>query len=78
MYKREPVLPVELKYELSSEPVDLSEPLDQHMSEAVLSTANAMRDKIHEPAGRNINKAQVKQNSNFNRQHLPSSTVNIG
>ena len=60
MYNREPVLPVCLKYGLNSEPVDLLKLFDKDMFEAVLSTANAMRDKIHEAACRSIMKVQVK------------------
>ena len=47
---------------MSSEPVDLLEPFDQHMSEAALLTANAMRDKI-QAAVRNINKAKAKKSA---------------
>lgn len=54
MYSREPLLPVNLKYGLNSEPVDLSEPFDQDMFEAVLSIANGMSVEIHDGAGRNI------------------------
>ena len=54
MYSREPLLPVDFKYGLNSEPVDLSEPFDQDMFEAVLSIANGMSVEIHDSAGRNI------------------------
>ena len=54
MYSREPLLPVDFKYGLNSEPVDLSEPFDQDMFEAVLSIANKMSVEIHDDAGRNI------------------------
>ena len=47
MYYQEPVLPVDLKYGLDSEAVDLSEPFNQDMFEAVLSKASAMSNKIH-------------------------------
>ena len=76
IYNRELVLPVDLKYRLNS--VDLYEPLDQDIFETVLSTANAMRDRIHEAAGRNIKKVQTKQKQNFDRRHLSSSTINVG
>ena len=54
MYSREPLLPVDFKYGLNSEPVDLSEPCDQDMFEAVLSIANGMSVEIHDGTGRNI------------------------
>ena len=54
MYNREPVLPVDLKYRLNSDHVDLSELFNQDMFKAVLSTANAMRDETDEAAGKNI------------------------
>ena len=63
IYNRELVLPVDLKYRLNS--VDLSEPFDQDIFETVLSTANAMKDRIHEAAG-------------TYRRHLSSSTINVG
>ena len=56
--QREPVLPVDLKNGLNSEPVNLSEPLDQDMFAAVFITANTIRDRIHEAAGGNMKKAQ--------------------
>ena len=56
--QREPVLPVDLKNGLNSEPVNLSEPLDQDMFAAVFITANTIRDRTHEAAGGNMKKAQ--------------------
>ena len=47
------------------------------MFEAALSTENAMRDKTHEAAGRNIKKAQTKQKRDFDRRHLTYSTFNV-
>ena len=56
--QREPVLPVDLKNGLNSEPVNLSERLDQDMFAAVFITANTIRERIHEAAGGNIKEAQ--------------------
>ena len=72
------MLLVDLKYGMNSEPIDLSEPFDQNTFQTVLSTANAMRDEIHEAAGRNIKKVQAKQKRNFDRRHISSSTTNVG
>ena len=78
MYNREPVLPVDLKDGLNSEPVNLSEPIDQDMFAVVFSTANLVRDRIHESAGGNIKKAQEKQKYNSDRRHLSFANVNVG
>ena len=78
MYNREQVLPVDLKNGLNSEPVNLSEPLDQDMFAAVFSTANTIRDRIHEAAGGNMKKAQEKQKRDFDHRHLSYATVNVG
>ena len=48
------------------------------MFEAALSTANEMRDEIHETARRNVKKVQAKQKRDFDRRHLSSTTVNVG
>lgn len=69
IYNREPLLPVDLIYGLNPEFVDLSKPFDQDMFRAVLSIANAIRDKMHEGAGRNKKKAQAMQKSDFDCQH---------
>ena len=52
-------------YGLNAEFVDLSKPFDQDMFRAILSIANAIRDKMHEGAGRNKKKAQAMQKSDF-------------
>ena len=59
MYNREPVLPVDLKYGLNSEPASSYDgPFNQDMFETVLASANTIREDIHEAAGRNVKKAQ--------------------
>ena len=78
MYNREPVLPVNLKYGLNPEPASSSDPFDQDMFEAVLSSANTIRADIHEAAGRNIKKAQEKQKRDYVRRHLSSTKVKAG
>ena len=50
------------------------EPFDQHMSEAVLLTANAMRDKI-QVAVRNINKAKAKKSAALIADSYPLQRV---
>ena len=59
MYNREPVLPVDLKYGLNSEPASSYDgPFNQDMFETVLASANTIREDIHVAAGRNVKKAQ--------------------
>ena len=79
MYNREPVLPVDLKYGLNSEPTSsYDSPFDQNMFEAVFSSANTIRVDIHEAAGRNMKKSQEKQKHDFDRRHLSSTNVKVG
>ena len=55
MYNREPILPIDLKYGLNSEPASSYDgPFDQDMFEAVFASANTIKVDIHEAAGRNI------------------------
>ena len=78
MYNREPVLPVDLKYGLNSEPASsYDDPLDQVMFEAVFASAKTIRVDIHKAAGRNIKKAQEKQKRDFDRWHLSSTNVKV-
>ena len=79
MYNREPVLPVDLKYGLNSEPPSSDDSLfDQDMFEAVFASANTIRVDIHEAAGRNIKKTQEKQKRNFDCRHVSSTNVKVG
>ena len=58
MYNREPVIPVDLKYWLNSEPASSYDgTFNQDMFEAVFASANTIRVGIHEAAGRNIEQA---------------------
>ena len=78
MCNRQPVLLADLKYGLNSEPAYLSEPFNKDVFEGVLSTANILRDEIHEAAGRNTKKVQAKQKRDFDHRDLTSSTVDAG
>ena len=79
MYNREPVLPVDLKYGLNSEPASSYDgPFHQDIFEAVLASAKTIRVDIPEAAGRNIKKAQEKQKRDFDRLHLSSTNVKVG
>ena len=78
MYNREPVVPVDLKYELNSEPVDLFEIFNQDMFEAVPSTEKAMRDEIQEVASRNVKKAQANKNVTLTADTYPLKRLILG
>ena len=59
MYNGEPVLTVDLKYGLKSEPASsFNGPVDQ---KAMFPSGNTIRVDIHEAAERNIKKTQDKQ-----------------
>ena len=78
MYNREPVLPINLKYGLNSEPASsYNGPFDQDMFEAVFASANTILVDIHEAARRNIKKAQEKQKRDFDRRYLSSTNVKV-
>ena len=77
LYNREPILPVDLKYNLSSASAH-NEVFDQHIFDAVLSSAIAIRSKIHEDASTNILKAQGKQKRDYDRRHNSTTIIQIG
>ena len=77
LYNREPILPVDLKYNLSSASAH-NEVLDQHMFDAVLSSAITIRSKIHEDASTNILEAQGKQKRDYDRRHNSTTIIRIG
>ena len=59
MNNREPLLPLDLKYGVNSEPASSYDgPFDQDMFEAVFESENTIRADIHEAAGKKIKKAQ--------------------
>ena len=78
MYNREPVVPVDLKYGLNSEPVDLFEIFNGDMFEAVPSTEKAMRDEIQEAASRNIKKVQANKNVTLTTDTYPPKRLILG
>ena len=79
IYNRKPVLSIDLKYGLNSEPASsYNGPFDQDMLEAVLPSTNTIREDIHEAAGTNIKKAQEKQKCDFDSWHLSSTNVKVG
>ena len=62
LYNREPVLPIDVKYRLSSTEISkFDEPFDKDIFDAVLVSCNVIREEVHKQAGENIKRAQEKQ-----------------
>ena len=63
LYNREPVLPIDIKYKLSSaENMDSDDPFDKDMFDGVLVSSNVIREGVHRQASDNIKKAQKNSN----------------
>lgn len=62
---------------MTSESINLFEPFDQDMFETFPWRADAVREEIHEAAGRDEKKAQAKQKRHFDCQYLSSLGVNV-
>ena len=62
LYNREPVLPIDVKYRLSSTEISkCDETFDKDIFDAVLTSCNVIREEVHKQAGENIKRAQEKQ-----------------
>ena len=52
LYNREPILPIDVKYKLSSkENSDPNEPFDKDIFDAVLASSNIIREKVDKQTG---------------------------
>ena len=61
LYNREPVLPVDVKYKLSStENSDPDEPFDKDIFDVVLASCNVIREEVDRQASENIKRAQKR------------------
>ena len=78
MYNREPVLPIDLRYDLHAENTDLNEAFEKVMFEAVMKSANAIREEVLEAATANIKKAQEKQKRDYDSRHKSSFAIKLG
>ena len=78
MYNREPVLLIDLRYDLCSENTDAAEVFDKEMFEAVMKSANAIRKEVYEAATANIKKAQEKQKRDYDSHHKSSFAIKVG
>ena len=76
MYHRQPVLPIDIQYNLNTtNDADEAEDLFNKKTLGVMLSATlSLRQKAHQKAGDNIMKAQKKQQRDYNWRHtLPTS-----
>ena len=83
MYNRHPTLPIDIKYDLTDPDSDNvesdGEPFDIETFRSVVDSAKSLRENVHQQAGQNIKKAQVKQQKDYNNRHsTPNATLPIG
>ena len=82
LYNRHPTLPIDVKYDLIKEPAEVGEcdyPFDIESFKDILDSSLKLREVSHGIAGENIEKAQKKQQKDYNRRHSqPESTIPIG
>ena len=82
MYKRHPILPIDRKYDLIDNNADKepeSNPYDITTFQAVLESAELIREATNEKASHNIKKAQAKHQKDYSNCHSTiSATLLIG
>ena len=75
LYNREAVLPIDLKYKLSStENSDSDEPFDKDILHTELASSNIIREEVHRQAGENIGSI-VGSVINLQHQMIFTSTL---
>ena len=78
LYNREPVLPIDVKYRLSSTEISkCDEPFYQDIFDAVLASCNVIREEVHKQAGENIKRAQEKQQRDYAKRNNSSVSNDI-
>ena len=78
LYNRELVLPIDVKYKLSStENSDPDESFDKNIFDAVSASSNVIREEVHTQAGENIKKAQKKQQHDYESRNKSSASNDI-
>ena len=78
LYNWQPVLPIDVKYKLSStEKTDPDEPFDKNIFDAVLTSSNVIREEVHTQAGENIKKVQKKQQHDYESRNKSSALNDI-
>ena len=82
MYNRHPVLLIDIKYDLIDGTANNdfeSDPFDIETFQAVLNSAVSIREATHHQASRNIEKAQAKQQKDYNNWHrTPKAALPVG
>ena len=78
LYNREPVLPIDVKCKLSStENSDPGKPFEKDIFDAVFASSNVIREEVHRQAGENINRAQKKQQRDYESRNKPSESNDV-
>ena len=78
MYKRHPILPIDIKYDLIDNNADKepeSNPYDITTFQAVLESAALIRKATNEKASKNIKKDQAQHQKDYNNRHSTISTT---
>ena len=82
MYNRHPVLPIDIKYDLIDDTANNdseSDPFDIETFQAVLNSAASIREATHHQASLHIEKAQAKQQKDYNNRHrTPEAALPVG
>ena len=82
MYNRHPVLPIDIKYDLIDDLANNdseSDSFDIETFQAVLNSAASIREATHHQASLNIEKAQTKQQKDYNSRHrTPEAALPVG
>ena len=58
VYNQEPVLPVDIKFGISDNEVDINEPFHRNIFDSALSSSSTIIKQIHKHAEENIKKSQ--------------------
>ena len=78
LYNREPVLPIDVKYRLSSTEISkCDEPFDKDIFDAVLTSCNIIREEVHKQVGENIKRTQEKQQRDYAKRNISSVSNDI-
>ena len=82
MYNRQPVLPIDIQYNLNANnDAKFEYPFNKEIFNTMLSATlslkqKALRQKAHQKPGKNIMKAQNKQQRDYNQRHtLPTQST---
>lgn len=77
LYGRDPVLPLDVKYDIVSHDEGESE-FDEEYVRHVVQVMNGIRTEVNSTAQSNIKQAQSKQRDDYDRRHDSSHTYSVG